>query len=39
MKFSTVVQKRIDAWNEASLAFGPLLRGEAGDWAQARTAV
>ena len=36
MKFSTVVQQRIDAWNEASLAFGPLLRGEAGDWVQAR---
>jgi monoterpene epsilon-lactone hydrolase len=34
--FSTVVQQRIDAWNEASLAFGPLLRGESGDWAEAR---
>ncbi len=36
MEFSTVVQERIDAWNEASLAFGPLLRGESRTWAEAR---
>lgn len=36
MFFSPIVQERIDAWNTASLAFGPLLRGEAGCWETAR---
>ncbi|OUL99462.1 alpha/beta hydrolase [Variovorax sp. JS1663] len=36
MKFNQVVQQRIDAWNEVSLAFGPLLLGESDDWATAR---
>lgn len=36
MSFSPQVQQRIDGWNAASLAFGPLLRGEPGCWATAR---
>ncbi len=32
MSFSPIVQERIDAWSAASLAFGPLLRGEPGAW-------
>lgn len=36
MVFSRDVQARIDGWNEATIDFGPLLRGEPGDWAAAR---
>jgi epsilon-lactone hydrolase len=36
MSFSPIVQERINAWNEASLAFGPLLCGEPGSWDAAR---
>ncbi|NUU38582.1 alpha/beta hydrolase [Pseudomonas sp. C2B4] len=36
MIFSPNVQECIDAWNTASLAFGPLLRGEDGCWETAR---
>jgi epsilon-lactone hydrolase len=38
MAFSSIVQRRIDAWNGASLAFGPLLRGESDAWSEARKA-
>jgi acetyl esterase/lipase len=36
MSFSPIVQQRIDGWNNASIAFGPLLRGEPGSWEEAR---
>lgn len=36
MSFTPIVQQRIDGWNTASLAFGPLLRGEPGSWTAAR---
>lgn len=36
MSYAPLVQERIDAWNAATLDFGPLLQGEGGDWAAAR---
>jgi acetyl esterase/lipase len=36
MPITPLVQARIDDWNTASLAFGPLLRGEPGNWDSAR---
>lgn len=36
MSFSPIVQQRIDGWNKASIAFGPLLRGEADSLVDAR---
>ncbi|MBA8878299.1 alpha/beta hydrolase [Phyllobacterium myrsinacearum] len=36
MPITPVVQQHIDAWNEASASFGPLLQGKPGDWAVER---
>lgn len=36
MPITPIVQQRIDAWNEASSAFGPLLLGKAGCWTTER---
>ncbi|WP_271409285.1 alpha/beta hydrolase [Pseudomonas sp. Q1-7] len=36
MPITPIVQERIDAWNAATIDFGPLLRGEPGSWADAR---
>lgn len=36
MPITPTVQERIDAWNAASSSFGPLLMGQAGDWAAER---
>lgn len=36
MPITPMVQQRIDAWNEASSAFGPLLLGEPGCWSTER---
>lgn len=36
MAFSKIVQEKIDAWNDATIDFGPLLQGKEGSWASAR---
>lgn len=36
MPITPIAQVRIDAWNAATVDFGPLLRGEPGSWADAR---
>lgn len=36
MPITPAVQERIDAWNNASSSFGPLLMGQPGDWAAER---
>lgn len=36
MPITPLVQERLDAWNAATVEFGPLLLGEPGDWAAAR---
>ncbi|WP_342244541.1 alpha/beta hydrolase [Pseudomonas sp. OTU5201] len=36
MPIPPMVQERIDAWNAATIDFGPLMRGEPGSWANAR---
>ncbi|NGZ86881.1 alpha/beta hydrolase [Duganella aceris] len=36
MSYSPIVQQHIEGWNNAPIAFGPLVRGEPGSWPEAR---